>query len=170
MGFFKRIKESTTPSEIEMEINDIKVGLRSEVSITNETIHPNIPHQLIPSMNDEVHVLILKERKGNRFLPIWIHPHESASISVRLQGTYMPRPLTHDFLCAIIDTLGAGVHSVVISEFKDDCFYAKTRLSIDSEILEVDCRPSDAVNVAIRLNAPIFANKDILEKAGVTTV
>jgi len=162
--------DETTPPEIEMEINSIRVSLRSDVNVTNETIPPNIPHQLIPSMNNEVHVLVLKERKGNRYLPIWIHPYESANISVRLQGTNMPRPQTHDFLCDIIMMLGATVENVVISELKDDCYYAKTRLNCDGQLLEIDCRPSDAVNVAVRTGVPIYTTEEVLEKASVTAI
>jgi len=180
MGFFKRDKESKNeksgennelkPELVEMVIDGIRVSPRGNVSVTNETIPPDIPRQLIPSLQDEVHVLVFKEKKGNRYLPIWIHAYESASITVKLQGIHMPRPLTYDFICGIIDMLGARVIMVIINELENDCFYAKMVLDWDGKEKEIDCRPSDAVNVAVRLGAPIFANEEVLKKASLTDV
>jgi len=112
-------------------------------------------------------VVILKEREGARYLPIWIGPAEADAIAVKMQGVALARPLTHDFTCVAIDALGGTVQSVVINELQDDCFYAKVVLQADRKQKDIDCRPSDALAVAIRKDAPIFADEKVLEKAAV---
>lgn len=112
-------------------------------------------------------VVILKEKEGERYLPCWIGTSEADAIAVKLQGVSVPRPLTHDFTCAVIDALGVTVECVVISELKKDTFYAKVILDADDEKMEIDSRPSDALAVAVRVGAPIFADEKVLKKAGV---
>ncbi len=111
--------------------------------------------------------LILKEKGAERYLPIWIGPAEADAIAIKLQGVQAPRTLTHDFLCTLIDALGASLRSVVISKLEDDLFYAKVVLVTFKGEIELDCRPSDAVALAVRLNAPILADKDVLDRAGI---
>ncbi|MFC1910373.1 bifunctional nuclease family protein [Chloroflexota bacterium] len=113
--------------------------------------------------------LILKEKETERYLPIWIGVAEADAIAVKLQGVHSPRPLTHDFICTIIEALGAAVKSVVINKLQDDTFFAKVTLVTDNHEIELDCRPSDAVAVAVRVEVPIFADKEVLDKAGVDT-
>jgi bifunctional DNase/RNase len=112
-------------------------------------------------------VVILKEKTAERYLPIWIGPSEADAIAVKLQGVSVPRPLTHDLLVSIIDALGATVNSIVVSDLKNDTFYAKILLSVDGEQMEVDSRPSDALALAVRAEVPIFAEDVVLEKAGI---
>jgi bifunctional DNase/RNase len=112
-------------------------------------------------------VVILKEKEGERYLPCWIGPAEADAIAIKMQGVSVPRPLTHDFVCGIISTLGATVNHVIISELKNDTFYAKVVLNVDDEQTEIDCRPSDALAVAIRVGSPIFADEKVLKKAGI---
>ena len=81
--------------------------------------------------------------------PIWIGHYEAEALAIKLQDMLLSRPWTHDFLCEVIGMLGATVENVVISDFKDDCHYAKTRLDCDGQLIEVDCHPSDAINVAV---------------------
>ena len=81
-------------------------------------------------------VVILKEKEGERYLPCWIGPAEADSIAVKMQGVRMPRPLTHDFVCSVIDRLGATVESAVVSELKKDTFYAKLLLNKDGKEIE----------------------------------
>ena len=76
-------------------------------------------------------VVILKEKMADRYLPIWIGPAEADAIAVKLQGVTVPRPLTHDLLYSVIDTLGATIKSVIISDLKSDTFYAKIILNVD---------------------------------------
>jgi hypothetical protein len=117
-------------------------------------------------------VVILKEKgtkeKGtNRYLPIWIGPAEADAIAVKLQNVELSRPLTHDLLQSVISTLGASVDYIVVSELKEDTFYARLALSIDGVKLDIDSRPSDALALAVRVGAPIYAEESVLEKAGI---
>lgn len=112
-------------------------------------------------------VVILKEKVAERYLPIWIGPAEADAIAVKLQGVSVPRPLTHDLLCSVIDALGANVNSIIVSDLKNDTFYAKIILNVDGEQLEVDSRPSDALALAVRTEVPIFAEEAVLDKAGI---
>ena len=79
----------------------------------------------------------------------------------------VPRPLTHDLLCSVIEALGATINSIVVSDLKNDTFYAKILLSVDGEQMEVDSRPSDALALAVRAEVPIFAEETVLDKAGI---
>jgi len=112
-------------------------------------------------------VVILKEKIAERYLPIWIGPAEADAIAVRLQGVNVPRPLTHDLLCSIIDTLGATVTSIVVCDLKNDTFYAKVILNVNGNELEIDSRPSDALALAVRTEVPIYTEETVLDKAGV---
>ena len=115
-------------------------------------------------------VVLLKERKGNRYLPCWVGPGEADFIAVILQKVRVPRPLPHDFLCSIVAALGATIKYVIICNLKDDVYYAKTILDNGSNFIEIDCRPCDALAVAVRTGVPIFANEEVLNKAAVTNV
>ena len=144
-----------------MTIDSVKVGLKNGTIFNEE--------KLLPTIHVEYsRVLILKERKGYRYLPIWIGHYEAEALAVKLKGLQLSRPMTHDFLCDINMMLGAKVDSVVITELKDDCHYAKACLDCDGQLIEIDCRPSDAINVAIRAGVPIFATEEVLKKAAVT--
>lgn len=112
-------------------------------------------------------VVILKEKAAERYLPIWIGPAEADAIAVKLQGATVPRPLTHDLLRSVIDTLGANIDSIVVCDLRSDTFYAKIMLNVDGKRLEIDSRPSDALALAVRVNAPIFADEGVMDKAGI---
>jgi bifunctional DNase/RNase len=112
-------------------------------------------------------VVILKEKLADRYLPIWIGPNEADAIAVKLQKVSVPRPLTHDLLNSVIDTLGASINSVVVNDLKNDTFFAKIYLDVDGSQLEVDSRPSDALALAVRVDAPIFVDESVLDKAGI---
>ncbi len=112
-------------------------------------------------------VVILKEKDSDRYLPIWIGPAEADAIAVKLQDVTVPRPLTHDLLRSVIDALGATISSIIVSELKNDTFYAKIVLSVDGGQMEVDSRPSDALALAVRADAPIYAEETVLDKAGI---
>lgn len=112
-------------------------------------------------------VVILREKEGERYLPCWIGPAEADAIAVKMQGVRVPRPLTHDFTCAAIDALGGSVQSVIINKLEKDTFYAKVVLESDSGQMEIDCRPSDALAVAVRKGVPIFTDEKVLNKAGI---
>ena len=112
-------------------------------------------------------VVILKDRESNRYLPIWIGPIEADSIALKLQDVSVERPLTHDLLRSVIDELGATVTRIVVSDLNNDIFYAKIVLQYNGSTMEVDSRVSDAIALAVRTNAPIFANGTVVDKAGV---
>ncbi len=112
-------------------------------------------------------VVILKEKISDRYLPIWIGPAEADAIAVKLQGVAVPRPLTHDLLSSVIDTLGAIVNSIIVNDLKNDTFYAKVILDVNERQVEVDSRPSDALALAVRTGVPIFADESVLDKAGI---
>ncbi len=112
-------------------------------------------------------VVMLKEKTAERYLPIWIGPAEADAIAVKLQGVTVMRPLTHDLLRTVINTLGATINSIIVSDLKNDTFYAKVILDVDGGQMEVDSRPSDALALAVRAEVPIYAEETVLDKAGV---
>lgn len=119
------------------------------------------------SMMNYQRVVILKEKHGVRYLPIWIGPSEADAIAVKTQEVELSRPLTHDFACAVIAATGASIQSAVIDKLEDDTFHAKVILQVNKEPKEVDCRPSDAIAVAVRSATPIFAREEVLDKASI---
>ena len=112
-------------------------------------------------------VVILKERTGERYLPIWIGPAEADAIAIKLQGVNVTRPLTHDLICSIIAALGASINFVLMSELKNDTFYAKIVFKADGGQMEVDARPSDSLALALRAEVPIYAEEAVLDKSGI---
>ena len=113
------------------------------------------------------HVVILKDLQEERYLPIWIGPAEADAITIRLQGIKAPRPLTHDLLRNFIVKLGARVFYVVVSELRDDTFFARIMVEANGRKLEIDSRPSDAIALAVRLEVPIYVNEEVMEQAGI---
>jgi len=112
-------------------------------------------------------VVILKEKDGERYLPIWIGPAEADSIAIKLQDVAVPRPLTHDLLRSAIESLGARVTSIIVNDLRNDTFYAKLILIVDGKDMEIDSRPSDAIALAVRVEVPIYADESVLDKAGI---
>ena len=112
-------------------------------------------------------VVILKEKSSDRYLPIWIGPAEADAIAVQLQDVSVARPLTHDLLRSVIDTLGAAVNHVLGNDLSNDTFYARIVLDVNGGSMEIDSRPSDAIALAVRVKVPIFADEQVLDKAGV---
>lgn len=114
------------------------------------------------------HVVILKESERERYLPIWIGPWEANAIAMKLQGLAAERPLTHDLFASALDELGVLVRRVVISDLADDTFHARLFLTAGERTLEIDSRPSDALALAIRAGARIYAEPAVLDRAGVS--
>jgi len=112
-------------------------------------------------------VVILKEKEADRYLPIWIGPAEADAIAVKLQDVAVPRPLTHDLLFSVINALGAYISFILVSKLRNDTFYAKLFLKSNGQEWVLDCRPSDAIALAVRAKAPIFVEEEVLEKAGI---
>jgi len=111
------------------------------------------------------HVVILKDAERDRYLPIWIGAWEASAIAMRLQGVAAERPLTHDLFIASIEQLGARVDRIVISDLADETYHARLYLVRDGTEVEVDARPSDALALAVRSEASIYASEEVLEQA-----
>jgi uncharacterized protein len=111
------------------------------------------------------HVVILKEVGRDRYLPIWIGPWEASAIAMRLQGLTPERPLTHDLFASVLGDLSVRVDRVLISALADETFHARLVLVQPDARHEVDARPSDAIALAVRVGAPIFAAEDVLDRA-----
>jgi bifunctional DNase/RNase len=119
------------------------------------------------SMMNYQRVVILREKDTGRYLPIWIGPAEADAITIKLQGVISPRPLTHDLMESIISKLGARVKSVIVNDLQNDTFYARLILDVKGDALELDSRPSDAMAIAIRTDAPIYVEEVVLDRAGI---
>ena len=112
-------------------------------------------------------MIILRETDRDRYLPIFIGPPEADAIAVELLGRTVSRPLTHDLLKAVIDSMGGRVSHVLVNDLRDDTFFARIIMDVNGEKLEVDSRPSDAIALAVRVKAPIFVNDSVMDQAGV---
>jgi bifunctional DNase/RNase len=109
-------------------------------------------------------VVILREKDADRYLPIWIGPAEADAIAVRLQDVAVARPLTHDLLRNMIETLGGRVAYIVVNDLSNDTFFARIVLDLNGETVEVDSRPSDAIALAVRVAVPIYADEGVLAR------
>ncbi len=111
-------------------------------------------------------ILLLQEEGGSaRVLPIWIGSMEAMSISLALSGKHLPRPLTHDLTMTLVDALGGTIESIEITNFDNGTFYADIVLRQGEKLQRVDCRPSDGVTLAVKLNMPIYVHPEVLENA-----
>ncbi len=113
-------------------------------------------------------VVLLTDKKQNSVLPIWIGLCEARSIELGLSNMVAPRPLTYDLIAAVVRTINAKVERVVIVDLRDEVFYAQVVMSADGKTSVIDARPSDAIALASRMNAPIFVKKTVLEKAALS--
>jgi bifunctional DNase/RNase len=118
---------------------------------------------LDPSSN--VPIVILRDVENQLFLPIWIGISEAQAIASRIEGIEPPRPMTHDLLRTIVDQLGARVSKIVISDLKENTFFASLHLDRDGKEMVIDARPSDAIALALRTEAPIFVLQSVLDQA-----
>ena len=109
-------------------------------------------------------IVLLKTVEGNKFLPIWIGHPEAAAILIKLQGTELPRPMTHDLLTSIIGRFEADVARITVTELKESTFYATLTLTKEGEMIDIDSRPSDALALAVRTDAPIFASTALIDE------
>lgn len=112
-------------------------------------------------------VVILKDENRDRYLPIWIGQSEAQSILMEIEGIKPSRPLTHDLLTSVLVKLSAVVDGVVINDLKDGTYFAKIKVKVDSKLMEIDSRPSDAIAIAVRTDAPIFAEESVIEEAAI---
>jgi len=112
-------------------------------------------------------IVLLKTADGNKFLPIWIGHPEAAAILMKLQSQSVPRPMTHDLLSDMLEQLGAQVIRITVTELRENSFYAQITVLQDGQEIEVDSRPSDAIALAIRTEAPIFAADDVIAESAI---
>jgi bifunctional DNase/RNase len=120
------------------------------------------------SLMTQHRVVVLKESDTDRYLPIWIGPFEADAITIQLQGVQVPRPLTHDLLKSFIRELGISVSHVLVSELRNDTFFARIIVDINGNSKEIDSRPSDAIALAVRVGAPIFVAEQVMDLASIT--
>ncbi|MBI3289154.1 MAG: bifunctional nuclease family protein [Elusimicrobia bacterium] len=109
-------------------------------------------------------IIFLEELEGNRLLPIWIGITEGQAIAIRFSGIVLPRPLTHDLLLAAIQQLGYEVKKIVVSDIKENTFYARVYASNGKTTVQLDSRPSDAIAIAVRAGCPILVHESVFER------
>ncbi len=120
------------------------------------------------SLMTQHRVVVLKETDSDRYLPIWIGPFEADAITIQLQGVQVPRPLTHDLLKSVIRELGVKVSHVLVTELRNDTFFAQIVVDVNGKSMEIDSRPSDAIALAVRVGAPIFVSEQVMSLASIT--
>ena len=112
-------------------------------------------------------IVLLKTADSNKFLPIWIGHPEAAAILMKLQGANTPRPMTHDLMDDMLEKLQIECTRVSVTELRENTFYASIQLRIDGREVEIDSRPSDALALAVRTQAPIFAHEDVIAESAI---
>lgn len=130
--------------------------------------------ELVPVSIDSIrvslvspHRIVVLKDEEDRFLPIWIGPFEAEAITIALQHQEVARPLTHDLLKSVIAEVGGKPSHVVVSDLRDDTYFARIIVNLEKRQIELDARPSDAIALAVRLEVPIFVATTVMERAGV---
>ena len=119
---------------------------------------------IINEINED-QIIVLGEVDGERSLPIVIGLFEATSIDRRVKGMQSPRPLTHDLIAAVVEQLGGEVQDIVISDLEEHTYFAKLRVRKDGDLIEIDCRPSDAIALAVTAKVPIYVSEQVLGEA-----
>jgi uncharacterized protein len=110
------------------------------------------------------YVVVLEDIEKTRLVPIWIGVNEGNAIALEMQGEKFPRPLTHDLMVNVLKELGAEIEKIVISDLKENSYYALIMLKFDGKTLEIDARPSDSIALAVRVQCPIYIDEKVLSK------
>jgi bifunctional DNase/RNase len=113
-------------------------------------------------------IVILRDNSGNSLLPIWVGVYEANAIALEIEKVATPRPMTHDLIRTLLHGMDAGVRKIVVSELKDDVFYAVIWVERDGKLISVDSRPSDALAIALRLDCPIYVDESVLQNSKMT--
>src|ERR1700682_1473511 len=129
-----------------------------EVSVDSIRIH----------MPTAQHLVILKEKEADRYLPIWIGSFEAQAIATKISGNPLGRPLTHDLMATAFGDLGISVKRIVVTRLADQVFYARLYVKQNGRDLDFDARPSDAIALAVRVECPIFVATEVMDTAGIT--
>ena len=112
-------------------------------------------------------IVLLKTLEGNRYLPIWIGHPEAAAILMKMQGAPTPRPMTRDLVTEMLGELNATVAKIAVTELRDNTFFAIITLQVNGSEVEIDSRPSDALALAVRTDAPIFVSDQVIEDSAI---
>lgn len=152
-GLFLTALWMTAPIAYGAEIKTSKET--KEVKVKTVTLDPS----------SQTPVVILEVVQDKSFLPIWIGNAEAASIAMELEHVAVPRPNTHDLIRTILENLGASLHRITITDMKNNTYFASLTLKIKGQEIDVDSRPSDAIAIALRMKAPIYASSEVLAKA-----
>ena len=123
--------------------------------------------QVIITEGSQIQVIVLREKGGERFFPIFIGFNEAMAIDRKLKDTKVARPLTHDLLYNIIEQMGGTLARIVVNDLRDETYYAVLEIHRDGEVIKIDSRPSDAIALAVRTSVPIFVDEQVLNKASV---
>jgi bifunctional DNase/RNase len=110
-------------------------------------------------------IIILRDKEGQRVLPIWVGVFEANAIALQIENVTTPRPMTHDLLKNVISDLRGRIEKIVVSDLKENTFYALIYLNVGGELMAVDARPSDAIALALRARAPIFVEETVIDHA-----
>lgn len=128
-----------------------------EVSVDSIRIH----------MPTAQHLVILKEKEADRYLPIWIGSFEAQAIATKISGNSLGRPLTHDLMATAFGDLGVSIKRIVVTRLADQVFYARLYVKQNGRDLDFDARPSDAIALAVRVECPIFVASEVMDSAGI---
>jgi bifunctional DNase/RNase len=120
------------------------------------------------SLMSQQRIVILRDKKTERFLTIWIGPCEADAITVELQSVEVARPLTHDLLKSVIGQMGGKIKHIIVNDLRNDIFYARIIVALNGNEMEIDSRPSDAIALAVRAKVPIFVAESVMQKAAIT--
>jgi RNA polymerase sigma factor (sigma-70 family) len=149
-------RERKAPAMIEVTLEDVVIRM---LTGDGEAETPQVGAR-------PLRIVLLREQGGDRVLPIWIGAAEGDALALQLTGGTMPRPLTADLMASLLEASGARVERVAISSLRDKTFYAVITLSAGGRTSEIDARPSDALNLATRVGAPVYVDPEILESSG----
>ncbi len=119
------------------------------------------------SLVSQHRIVMLKETDSERQLPIWIGPCEADAITIELQDVKIARPVTHDLLKNVVQEMGGKISHVLVRDLNEGVFHARLFIDVNGEMLEIDCRPSDAIALAVRVKVPIFIADSVMEEAGI---
>lgn len=120
------------------------------------------------SLMSQLRLVVLKDGATDRYLTIFIGQYEADAIAIKLRGEPVQRPLTHDLLLTTIESLGGELQHIVVSDLRDDIFYAQLVVDLDGHQIEIDSRPSDAIALAVRAEVPIYVDETVMDRAAST--
>lgn len=134
-------------------------GMKNLIEVSVDSIRIHMP--------TAQHLVILKEKAADRYLPIWIGSFEAQAIATKISGNSLGRPLTHDLMAAAFGDLGVSIKRIVVTRLADQVFYARLYVKQNGRDLDFDARPSDAIALAVRAECPIFVASEVMDSAGI---